>query len=117
MIVALFNVYLVILFLLVKLKIVRFTLFWKISRSASLTTIRLSTTSFQKCRSCSDRTWRRMEREGQRRRKTSVRKNDGGSFARSAVALLAGCRSISRHVRFWHKADIQRLSSNVRFWG
>ena len=31
MIVALFNVYLVILFLLVKLKIVRFTLFWKIS--------------------------------------------------------------------------------------
>src|SRR5437763_13456876 len=31
MIVALFNVYLVILFLLVKLKIVRFSLFWKIS--------------------------------------------------------------------------------------
>ena len=31
MIIALFNVYLVILFLLVKLKIVRFTLFWKIS--------------------------------------------------------------------------------------
>jgi RND family efflux transporter MFP subunit len=31
MIVAIFNVYLVILFLLVKLKIVRFTLFWKVS--------------------------------------------------------------------------------------
>ena len=22
-----------------------------------------------------------------------------------------------RNVRFWHKADIARLSSNVRFWG
>jgi hypothetical protein len=31
MIVAIFNVYLVILFALVKLRVVRFTLFWKIS--------------------------------------------------------------------------------------
>ena len=23
----------------------------------------------------------------------------------------------SAYVRFWHKADIARLSSNVRFWG
>jgi len=25
--------------------------------------------------------------------------------------------ALSLDVRFWHKADIPRLSSNVRFWG
>ena len=37
------------------------------------------------------------------------------------LAFLAVARegsfTTAADVRFWHKADIPRLSSNVRFWG
>ena len=34
-------------------------------------------------------------------------------FIKSGVHSLAD----KGYVRFWHKADIPRVSSNVRFWG
>ena len=41
----------------------------------------------------------------------------GGDDAKGpAASKIAWLQSTSTDVRFWHKADIARLSSNVRFW-
>jgi hypothetical protein len=32
------------------------------------------------------------------------------------VYITRGLGAFSRNVRFWHKADIPRLSPDVRFW-
>jgi hypothetical protein len=39
------------------------------------------------------------------------------AFLRLAMITPLVSLSASNHVRFWHKADISRLSSDVRFWG
>ena len=39
--------------------------------------------------------------------------NNGSISGTEFVAIITS----TVNVRFWHKADIRRLSSNVRFWG
>jgi hypothetical protein len=39
------------------------------------------------------------------------------AFKRLEVGQSAGANEISRHVRYWHKADIPSCTAHVRFWG
>jgi hypothetical protein len=39
------------------------------------------------------------------------------SFAKPGSGRPSTSLCSRAYVRFWHKADISRLSSNVRFWG
>ena len=41
----------------------------------------------------------------------------GGEHQSKRVRVQGGVISTICHFRFWHKADIARLSSDVRFWG
>jgi hypothetical protein len=45
------------------------------------------------------------------------RADDKELFQHSGEATAYQFFAAPAQVRFWHKADISRLSSNVRFWG
>ena len=49
--------------------------------------------------------------------KPRLRRCDDGRFANSPPKVVLIYQRFGTNVRFWHKADITRLSSNACFWG